>query len=191
MEGGKDEIEQPMRLGDYLTSLDSDPPQRYLTSPLKNLPDALRRDAPPPSYCAAASWSNGNLWIGAAGTIARMHRDLADNLHALVFGRKRVTLVSPRHSASLYPHGVFDTFPNGCRADIEHPDFVRFPLLRRVETVVAELEPGDAIYIPRRWWHHVRTLELSASVNYWWANGARRALIQAADLVKRMRGLSR
>jgi lysine-specific demethylase 8 len=191
MHGEKGAIEEPMQLGDYLDSLSADAPDRYLTSPLRNLPDALRGDVPPPPYCAAASWQNGNLWIGAAGTIARMHRDLADNLHTLVFGRKRVTLVAPRQSALVYPHGLFDSFPNGCRVDIERPDFTRFPKLRGVETLVTELEPGDAIYIPRRWWHHVRTLELSASVNYWWATGARRAVVQATDLFKRMRGLSR
>src|SRR5262249_15037209 len=123
--------------------------------------------------------------------IARMHRDLADNLHALISGRKRFTLVAPRQSSLVYPNGLFDPFPNGCQADIEQPDFTRFPRLRGVQTQVAELEPGDAIYIPRRWWHHVRRLELSVSVNFWWASGARRAVVLAADYFKRMRGISR
>jgi len=34
---------------------------------------------------------------------------------------------------------------------------------------IAELAPGDAIYIPHMWWHHVRSLDsLSVLVNYWW-----------------------
>jgi Cupin-like domain len=41
---------------------------------------------------------------------------------------------------------------------------------------VAELQPGDAIYIPPMWWHHVESLQqINALVNYWWkpvpANG--------------------
>jgi len=33
----------------------------------------------------------------------------------------------------------------------------------------AELAPGDAIFIPHMWWHHVRSLDpLSILVNYWW-----------------------
>jgi lysine-specific demethylase 8 len=183
-------IEQPMQLDAYLDGLHADP-DRYLTSPLRNLPETLRNDVPPPAYCAAASWQNGNLWVGAPGTVACMHRDLADNLHTVVFGRKRVTLVDPRQSKLIYPHGLFDSFPNGCRVDIERPDFARFPKLRAVETLVTELGPGDAVYIPRRWWHHVRTLEVSASVNYWWASGARRVVVQATDLFKRIRGISR
>ena len=30
------------------------------------------------------------------------------------------------------------------------------------------LEPGDMLYIPAKWWHHVRSIDTSASVNVWW-----------------------
>jgi len=30
------------------------------------------------------------------------------------------------------------------------------------------LQPGDLLYIPKRWWHHVRSIDTSASVNVWW-----------------------
>ena len=38
---------------------------------------------------------------------------------------------------------------------------------------VAELAPGDALFIPTLWWHHVESLDqqLNCLVNYWW-NGA-------------------
>ncbi len=33
-----------------------------------------------------------------------------------------------------------------------------------------ELEPGDALYIPTIWWHHVRAFDrLNVLVNYWWS----------------------
>ena len=35
--------------------------------------------------------------------------------------------------------------------------------------MVADLEPGDAIYIPTLWWHHVRSHSpLNILLNYWW-----------------------
>ena len=34
---------------------------------------------------------------------------------------------------------------------------------------MAELGPGDAIFIPSLWWHHIESLEpMNALVNYWW-----------------------
>jgi ribosomal protein L16 Arg81 hydroxylase len=91
----------------------------------------------------------------------------------------------------VYPNSFFDGVPNGCRVDVDHPDHARFPRLREAEMFVAELGPGDVIYIPRGWWHHVRTLELSISVNFWWARGVRRLFVHAADYVKRVRRISR
>ena len=184
-------VEERLQLRDFIGALHTGANERYLTSRMSALPESLRRDAPLPLYCARARWHNSNLWIGPAGTIACLHRDLADNLHAVVSGRKRFTLVAPRQSSLVYPNGLFDSFPNGCRVDIERPDFSRFPKLRGVETLVAELEPGDAIYIPRRWWHHGRSLAVSISVNFWWASGLQRVIVSLADTVKRVRGISR
>ncbi len=50
-------------------------------------------------------------------------------------------------------------------------DAERFP--RFAEAVkharTAVLEPGDAVYIPSMWWHHVEGLEsLNILVNHWW-----------------------
>ena len=30
------------------------------------------------------------------------------------------------------------------------------------------LEPGDCLFIPRGWWHYVQSLDVSASVSFWW-----------------------
>jgi hypothetical protein len=55
--------------------------------------------------------------------------------------------------------------------DFRNPDFARFPRFREAlaSAMVAELEPGDAIYIPPLWWHHVEALDaINILVNYWW-----------------------
>jgi len=60
--------------------------------------------------------------------------------------------------------------------DLHDPDFARFPHFREALKVarIAELEPGDAIFIPSMWWHHVEALEpFNVLVNYWWRDTAR------------------
>lgn len=44
----------------------------------------------------------------------------------------------------------------------------RFPLLRQAIYVDGILAPGDVLYIPRGWWHYVRSIDVSASVSFWW-----------------------
>jgi lysine-specific demethylase 8 len=184
-------LHEAEQLRAFIAALHAGARDRYVMSPLSELPAGLAADAPPPAYLRGMTLQNAKLWIAPPGIVSSLHRDLADNLHAQVSGRKRFTLVAPQQSASVYPNSFFDGVPNGCRVDVEHRDYERFPRLRAVELFVADLGPGDVIYIPRGWWHHVRTLELSISVNFWWARGVRRLLAQAADYVKRVRRISR
>lgn len=112
------------------------------------------------------------IWIGNRVATAT-HHDMVSNIAVVVAGRRRFTLFPPDQVANLYI-GPFEFTPAGTPAslvDPEGPDLGRFPLaaeaLKHART--AELEPGDAIYIPHMWWHHVRSLDdLSILVNYWW-----------------------
>ncbi len=59
--------------------------------------------------------------------------------------------------------------------DFDAPDLERFPDFPEAMAAaqVAELEPGDALYIPYMWWHHVRSLDaFNVLVNYWWNEAA-------------------
>jgi len=112
------------------------------------------------------------VWIGNAIRV-QTHYDLSDNLAVVVAGRRRFILFPPDQLPNLYV-GPFEQTLAGSPvslADIENPDLERFPRLARALDVaqVAELEPGDALFIPYGWWHHVRsTGALAMLVNYWW-----------------------
>jgi hypothetical protein len=32
----------------------------------------------------------------------------------------------------------------------------------------AIIEPGDVLFIPAFWWHHVTSIDVAISINYWW-----------------------
>ncbi|MFL6700603.1 MAG: cupin-like domain-containing protein [Vitreoscilla sp.] len=111
-------------------------------------------------------------WIGSA-IITPAHFDESHNIAVCVAGRRRFTLFAPEQVANLYV-GPLDNTPAGMPmslVDFAKPDLERFPRFREAlaNAQVAELAPGDAIYIPPLWWHHVRSLErFNMLVNYWW-----------------------
>jgi hypothetical protein len=113
-----------------------------------------------------------SIWLGNRTRIAA-HHDLPDNMACVVAGRRRFTLFPPEQLENLYV-GPLDFTPAGqaiSLVDFARPDFAKFPkfaaALRHAQ--VAELGPGDAIFIPSMWWHHIESLEdLNVLVNYWW-----------------------
>lgn len=119
-----------------------------------------------------ASSVRESIWIGNRTRIAA-HFDNIDNLACVVGGRRRFTLFPPEQIKNLYV-GPLDLTPAGqpvTLVDISNPDMARFPRYAAALEVaqVAELEPGDAVYIPALWWHNVEALEeFNVLVNYWW-----------------------
>jgi len=112
------------------------------------------------------------IWLGNAITTPT-HLDEWHNIGCVVAGRRRFTLFPPEQIANLYI-GPLDYAPTGAPVSLVQlhaPDFVRFPKFRAALAAAqsAELGPGDAIYIPPLWWHHVESLEpFNLLVNYWW-----------------------
>ena len=113
------------------------------------------------------------IWIGNRVHVAT-HHDMTSNIAVVIAGRRRFTLFPPEQVANLYL-GPFEFTPAGTPVslfDPDEPDLERFPLAAEAlrHALVAELAPGDAIFIPHMWWHHVRSLDpLSILVNYWWS----------------------
>jgi Cupin-like domain len=114
------------------------------------------------------------LWVGNAAKIAT-HNDPIDNVAVVAAGRRRFTLFPPEAEADLYM-GPDHPTPAGTPVSMVHvtaPDFDRFPRYRAAleRAQEAELGPGDAVFIPRNWFHHVEALErFNVLVNYWWGS---------------------
>ncbi|MDG2534074.1 cupin-like domain-containing protein [Sphingomonas sp. HITSZ_GF] len=114
------------------------------------------------------------IWIGTAASITT-HFDASDNIACVAAGRRRFTLFPPEQTPNLYI-GPLDHTVAGqplSMADTAAPDFARFPRFRDAldAALVAELEPGDAIFIPALWWHQVDALSpFNLLVNFWWTD---------------------
>jgi hypothetical protein len=112
------------------------------------------------------------IWLGNVVTTPA-HFDESNNVACVVCGTRRFTLFPPEQIANLYigPLGHAPTGTPISLVSLAEPDFQRFPRFRDAlaSALVAELEPGDAIYIPTLWWHHVQSqAKYNVLVNYWW-----------------------
>jgi len=171
---------QPVSIAGFFTELD-----RQAGSPS---PDTLAIQGLPaekvlPGFSAAHAMPlvpagvEPRLWLGTAAVVAT-HHDQVENLACVAAGRRRFTLFAPEQVANLYM-GPFHVTPGGAAVSMAHvtqPDLDRFPRFADAlaDARSAELEPGDAIYIPYGWYHHVEALSpLNLLINYWW-NPARR-----------------
>ena len=112
------------------------------------------------------------IWLGNQITTPT-HVDEWNNVGCVVAGRRRFTLFPPEQITNLYI-GPLDFAPTGAPmslVSLRNPDFARYPKFREALAAahVAEVGPGDAVFIPPLWWHHVESLErFNVLVNYWW-----------------------
>jgi hypothetical protein len=115
-----------------------------------------------------------SFWLGNQTRISA-HYDFPDNIACVVAGHRRFTLFPPEHVDNLYV-GPLEMTPSGqaiSLVDFAHPDLQRFPKFATAleHARVVELAPGDAVFIPSMWWHHVESQsELNLLVNYWWCD---------------------
>ena len=116
----------------------------------------------PPSFRdaldSATRYFSAGLLIGPAGSQANLHQDFLHS-HAYlaqIRGRKRCTLFSPNDSDALYEGQI----------NLDQPDLAKFPLFRDATAFECTLEPGEMLFIPCGWWHHVVAIEKSITVNY-------------------------
>jgi lysine-specific demethylase 8 len=109
------------------------------------------------------------LWIGSGNTNSGLHFDKLDNYFGQAYGRKVALLASPDQTPFLYPYRY--NFAKS-RVDPERPDLAAFPDLGKVTFMEAVIEPGELLFIPKLWWHYLRALEPSISINHFFGQFA-------------------
>lgn len=113
-----------------------------------------------PGWLARQEERDGFFWMGPQGTITPFHHDLTNNLMVQVVGRKRVKLVpaaeTPRMRNIRHCFSAWrgEDLPAG-PGDAERP-----PVMEVV------LEPGDALFLPIGWWHHVEGLTPTIGMSF-------------------------
>lgn len=148
-----------------------DPPALYAGAATADdhLPGWAAANPPPLPTPGAAP----RIWIGNATRVST-HYDVPPNLACVVAGRRRFTLFPPEQITNLYVGPLEWTMAGQpvSMVDPDVPDLDRFPKFAEAlaHAQTAELEPGDALFIPSLWWHHVAALSpFNVLLNYWWS----------------------
>ncbi|KAK4308576.1 hypothetical protein Pmani_019731 [Petrolisthes manimaculis] len=129
----------------------------------------LQEDILVPDYCYIGDISPRlHAWFGPRGTVSPLHHDPDHNILVQVVGYKYVRLYSEDQTPYLYPHPD-PLLSNTSQVDVEACDaMTTWPLLKEAKYYDLVLRPGQALYIPPRSWHYVRSLSISFSVSFWW-----------------------
>jgi len=140
------------------------------SAPLDRFP-ALQTQVPDLPYLQKGLAGYRQLWIGSGGHVVNLHFDPTHNLIAMLAGQKRVTLLPPDNMANMYPAPldcrIGDTI--GSLVRLLEPDPDKYPRAEAelAKAQVAELSPGDVLYLPPLWWHHVESFGLNVMINKW------------------------
>jgi ribosomal protein L16 Arg81 hydroxylase len=99
------------------------------------------------------------LWFDPAGTITPLHYETRNILLAQVTGRKHYRLVPAAQRQYVY-----NTLGAFSEVDCERPNYRQFPKFRHATVVDVLLQPGEVLFVPVGWWHHVRALDISTTI---------------------------
>lgn len=150
---------------DYLARIRSAPDSNdvYMIARNRNaegpLAGVLEDVALPEGLFRADLAGGAAFWLGPAGTVTPLHHDTSNILFCQVVGRKRYRMIAPMEIALL--DGARSMY---AAVDPEAPDLARFPWWPQVIVRDFVIGPGEALFIPVGWWHHVRALDVSVSL---------------------------
>jgi hypothetical protein len=163
---------------------------------LSSLPESLRADVPTPSIVLDAGKGDvyeSSLWMGRPPTYTPLHRDPNPNFLMQLAGRKVVRLFPPDIGAAIFEY-VQDQLRSRSvnsgsgSATMRGEEMMAGPEKELLHNAVwcqleghklnaivknygeeAEVGLGEALFIPKGWWHSVKGIGegVTASVNWW------------------------
>jgi histone arginine demethylase JMJD6 len=131
------------------------------------LPHARPNRLDNPLYLSRKFGSRTEVFLGGTGgSFPSAHTDYY-HLHAwitMIFGRKEFWVFATDRNENMYPEP-----PDYWRSSVPNifePDYEKYPLMRNVRAIRAELGPGETLFIPAGTWHSARSLSLTMSVAF-------------------------
>jgi hypothetical protein len=158
-------------------------PNLYIAqAQLVDLPRALQDDLPTPLLVQKAGKGDiydANIWMGIPPTYTPLHKDPNPNLFVQLASRKRVRLFAPAVGIEIF-RIVQEKVRQNASSSLRGEEMMEGPEREELERAVwgevsgverfeATIEAGDALFIPKGWWHSIKSEGegVNASVNWW------------------------
>ena len=127
-----------------------------------------------------------SLWIGPPGTITGWHTDrLANNILALIEGRKLVFLVNPIENDKMYTSKKYEPGSKLSDVNMENFDEVNHIKFKDATVYFTVIHPKEMLFIPQNWWHCVYGLDVSISSNNFGFTPIDNFKMKSSELLKR------
>lgn len=143
-----------MKFSDYLNSIlyTGKDLRMFLYNIVSKAPE-LKEDVELPPIMKGISKRFLFMFFGPKGAVTQIHYDIdmSHVFHTAIKGKKRFMLFPQSESKKLYRH----PFTIRSYVDVDNPDFEKYPLLKHAQGYEVVLEPGETLFIPSGWWHHV------------------------------------
>ncbi len=105
------------------------------------------------------------LWFGPPGYVTGLHTDIIDlNLLLHLYGTKEMVLYAPDQTERLYPESLVVQGGLYSLVNAYQPDLARHPRFAEAVGQRTTLSPGEILYVPKDWWHMVRSHDVTISL---------------------------
>ena len=156
-EDGFNQAHAKMKMADYIDLLKREPTNYriFLYNIMKEVP-SLKKDFKFPKIGLRLIKQIPMVFFGGENSKVFMHHDIdwANILHFHFHGKKRCILFPPDQTENLYkvPHSLITRE----YIDFDHPDYEKFPVLKKAEGLVCDLKHGETLYMPEGYWHYMK-----------------------------------
>ena len=154
---GFNQAHATMKMREYINLLKSGPTNYriFLYNLMKEVP-SLKRDFKFPKIGLRLLKQIPMLFFGGEGSKVFMHHDIdwANILHFHFEGKKQCILFAPSETKYLYkvPHSLITRED----IDFDNPDYQKFPVLKKAQGFICELNHGETLYMPEGYWHYMK-----------------------------------